>query len=669
MNAPSHPYQDSTLTSEQRADDLLSRLPLEDKAGLMFHPLAGIGAFDAPGPIGYPSTQTLLDRRINHVNILQAPHARDIAQWVNAVQAAALTQPFAIPFTISSDPRHAFGNNPGTGVAAGPFSQWPEPLGFGALDDPELMRHYGDIVRREYRAVGISVALHPQIDLATDPRWSRAGGTFGDNVDIVRRLGVAYIQGLRGERLGRGSVAAMGKHFPGGGPQLDGEDPHFPYGKEQVYPGGMWEMHLQPFRDAISAGLSQMMPYYGVPMGTEYDEVGFSFNREIVTGLLRGQLGFDGIVCSDWGIIGATPWGVEHLSFDERMRMALDAGIDQFGGEAIPDTLIALVRSGAVAESRIDESARRLLREKFTLGLFDDPFVDADEAAIVVGAAEAVAAGLDAQCAAHTLLTNDSGVACLPLARGISVYIEGMDPTALAGRAHVVATPEEADVAIVRAAAPFDQRGNPGDLESFFHAGSLDFAEEDVRHLEQIATVAPVLLGVYLDRGAILTPLLPHVATLVADFGSSDEAFARVLFGEAEPRGRLPFELPSSMAAVQASLPNVPSDSADPLFPAGFGLGYRTGWRALPHPTDAERASTTLARRQGGRYRVRRTSIGLILKDPDARAILSDEIPGLDTHPMLSVTLGMDVPSFLTLVLGEPAGDHRGRILTRLLAL
>jgi beta-glucosidase len=175
------PYQDPALGIEQRVEALLSRMTVEDKAGLMFQPLAGLGDFDAPGPLGYSSTRTLLDRRINHFNILQATTAREIAEWVNAVQAEARKQPLAIPVTVSSDPRPAFGSNPGTGLAAGPFSQWPEPLGFGALDDPQLVERFADTVRREYLAVGIRLGLHPQIDLATEPRWARAGGSFGES--------------------------------------------------------------------------------------------------------------------------------------------------------------------------------------------------------------------------------------------------------------------------------------------------------------------------------------------------------------------------------------------------------------------------------------------------------------------------------------------------------
>ena len=197
----------------------------------------------------------------------------------------------------------------------------------------------------------------------------------------------AYLSGMQLETLGRESVACMTKHFPGGGPQLDGEDPHFPYGREQVYPGGNSEYHLIPFAAAIEAGTAQVMPYYGMPVGTDHEEVGFGFNHGVITGLLRDRYGFDGVVCSDWGLLTdavidgvvwpARAWGVEHLSTAERALKALAAGVDQFGGEACPEVVVDLVRSGRIDEERIDASVRRLLRDKFRLGLFDDPYVDA----------------------------------------------------------------------------------------------------------------------------------------------------------------------------------------------------------------------------------------------------------------------------------------------------
>lgn len=571
-----YPYQDAVLPIEQRVEDLLSRMTVEDKAGLLFQQIAAIGDFGAPGLFGSASVRDMLDRRLTHFNILFAPQAREIAEWHNALQDAARQHPLGIPVSISTDPRHHFTDNPATALMAGPFAQFPETLGFAAIGSAELVERFADLVRREYLAVGIRAALHPQIDLATEPRWARQNTTFGEDAALTTRLGVAYIRGLQGFEVGPESVSVMAKHFPGGGPQKDGEDPHFAYGREQVYPGGLFDLHLSPFKAAIDAGVAQLMPYYGMPVGLPgVEEVGFGFNRDIITGLLREQLGYDGIVCTDWGILSNTCWGVEHLTFEERMIKALGAGVDQFGGETRADVLVSLVKNGQIAESRVDESARRLLREKFRLGLFENPYVDADRAGSLIGSAAARSEGLAAQAAAHTLLTNAAaGPARLPLSSNLRVYVEGVAPSAIGDRATVVDSSEEADVAILKLAAPFENRGDGMSIESFFHAGSLDFPAAEIERIHGIAATVPTVVDVYLDRPAVLAPIASAVASLIVNFGASDEAIVRVLFGEAEPEGNLPFDIPSSMAAVEASRPDVPFDTVDPTFRFGHGLRY-----------------------------------------------------------------------------------------------
>ncbi|MBD0708166.1 MULTISPECIES: glycoside hydrolase family 3 protein [unclassified Streptomyces] len=571
------PYQDPTLSVDQRVEDLLGRLPIEDKAGLMFHPLGSTAPDLAePGHFGMPSMATFLERRINHFNILWVKTARELAAWHNHIQRTVLSRPLGIPVTVSSDPRHSFTDNPATALMAGPFSQWPEPLGFAAIGSPELVRRWADTVRREYVAVGIRVALHPQIDLATEPRWARISTTFGEDADLTSKLAVAYVRGIQGEEVGTESVSAMAKHFPGGGPQLNGEDPHFPYGREQVYPGDNFDYHLAPFKAVIDAGVAQMMPYYGMPVGTEHEEVGFGFNKGVITDLLREKLGYDGVVCTDWGILANTCWGVEELTYEERMVKSLDAGVDQFGGEFRPQVLVDLVKAGKVTEERVDAAARRLLREKFRLGLFDHPYLDEEAAEAIVGGAEARAEGLSAQAASYVLLANAAeGPARLPLAPGgLKVYAEGLSAEALGDRATLVATPEEADVAVLRLSAPFEPRGEEGTLESFFHAGSLDFPAEETERVRRICATVPTLLDVYLDRPAILTDVASGAVSLTVNFGAAESAFVKVLFGEERPQGSLPFDLPSSMAAVEASRSDMPFDTADPLFRFGHGLRY-----------------------------------------------------------------------------------------------
>ncbi|MBA8992020.1 beta-glucosidase [Curtobacterium pusillum] len=577
------PYQDATLSIDQRVDDLIARMDPADKAGMLFHMMVAVGEHSSgSSAFGIPSLVAMVrNRRMSHFNLLgEAPSGREFAAWQNEAQRIAAETGLGIPLTFSTDPRHAFTDNPGASILAGQFSQWPETLGFAAIGSPERLERFADVARQEYTAVGLRIALHPQIDLATEPRWSRISGTFGEDADLTSRLVVGYIRGFQGDELGTDSVATMVKHFPGGGPQKDGEDPHFAYGREQVYPGGAFDYHLKPFRAAIEAGATQMMPYYGMPVGTDMEEVGFGFNKGVITDLLREELGFDGIVCTDWGLLTdvtilgtpmpARAWGVESLSREERMLKALEAGVDQFGGELCTDVLLDLVAEGRVTEARLDQSVRRLLREKFTMGLFDDPFVDEERAEAVVGAADFVAEGLAAQSDSLTLLTNTDSL--LPLSRGVRLYAEGIDVDKLGAYATVVESPDEADVAILRIKAPFEERS--GGFEAFFHAGSLEFPAVELERLTTIAEQVPTVIDVYLDRPAVLGGLEESAAALVADFGASDDAVLPVLFGARAPQGNLPFDLPRSMRAVEESRSDVAFDTADPTFRFGHGLRY-----------------------------------------------------------------------------------------------
>ena len=581
------PYQDSSNSVENRVEDLLARLSVQDKAGLMFHDIIMIGPggqlISSDSTFGRPATEVAIrDMRLNHFNLAgQVDDVRELVAWHNRVQELALATGPGIPVTLSTDPRHAFSNNPGTEALAGAFSQWPQSLGFAALGDAALMERYADIARQEYLAAGIRVALHPQIDLATEPRWARIGMTFGEDADLTSRLVTAYIRGFQGAELGSASVATMTKHFPGGGPQQDGEDPHFAYGREQVYPGGQIEYHLKPFRAAIAAGTSQIMPYYGMPVGTDWEEVGFAFSHGVITDLLRNELGYDGIVCTDWGLISdsvimdqpmpARAWGVEHLSELDRAQKIIDAGCDQFGGESRPELVVELVRAGRVTEERIDQSVRRLLREKFVLGLFDQPFLDVDRAVATIGRADFVAEGEAAQRAAVVWLTAaDSGPATLRLGTDQAVYSENISSAAAARLGRVVDDPAGADLAVLRLNAPYEPR--PGGFESFFHAGSLEFPAAERDRIVAICERVPTIIVLFLDRPAIVPEIAEAAAALLVEFGARDDAVVDVLLGEAQARGRLPFDLPSSTKAVTDSRSDVPYDTANPLFRFGDGI-------------------------------------------------------------------------------------------------
>jgi beta-glucosidase len=588
-------YEDPRQGVEARVEDLLARMTLEEKAGLLFINGAMVnddGSLeDKPGAPPFPrsAARQVADQGMSHFNLWQAPGAAALATWHNALQLLAEGTRLGIPATIASDPRNHFTRNIFS-MAAADFSQWCEPLGFGALDDAELVRRFAEIVRREYLAVGIRVALHPQLDLATEPRWPRISGCFGEDALVAARLGEAYILGFQGEKLGARSVACMAKHFPGGGPQLEGLDPHFEFQKGQAYPGGNFDYHLGPFESAIAAGTAAIMPYYGVPVGQTEEDVAMSFNKAIVTGLLRERYGYEGIVCTDWGLITDThlpggalwparAWGVEKLSETDRVLKALEAGVDQFGGESCPEHVVELVKSGRLSQQRLDQSVRRLLRLKFQLGLFDAPFVDEEAAARIVGDPESAAAGGASQRRAMVLLKNEGSI--LPMkgrpegAKGrAKVFVKNIDPEAAARYAQVVGSPEEADFAILRLDTPWIPVDTKNPFALGFHHGDLDFKLEAKEEILALLRRVPTIVAIYLDRPAVIPEIAAAAKALLGDFGASDEAVLDVVFGLAEPEGRLPFELPSSMEAVRRQKPDLPHDSEAPLYPYGFGLSY-----------------------------------------------------------------------------------------------
>jgi beta-glucosidase len=319
------------------------------------------------------------------------------------------------------------------------------------------------------------------------------------------------------------------------------------------------------------------MPGYGVPVGTRYDEVAFGFNAGVINGLLRTELGFDGIVCCDWGIITdhqimgephqARAWGVEQLSPSERTLLALNAGVDQFGGECQPELVTELVASGLLAVSRLDQSVARLLTEKFRLGLFDDRrYVDPEAADRIAGNAEFRAAGRRAQSRSVTVLTNQ----VLPAPAGRRLFVQGIDPAVAAAYGDVVSDPGQADLAVLRLSARYEQR--PGRFESLFHTGPLDFAPDRLTEILRLLTSVPTVMAIHLERPAVIPEISQAAAALLAVYGASDAALLDVVIGRVQPEGRLPVQLPRSMSDVLDGRPDVPRESQDPLFDFGDGL-------------------------------------------------------------------------------------------------
>jgi beta-glucosidase len=580
-------YEDPLQPIEARVDDLLEQLTLPEKAGLLFfdgvviNPDGSLGEKPGTQGGGGVAVNKIEQQKMNHFNLWEIPEVAAVAKWHNRLQQYAEGTRLGIPVTIASDPRNHFSKNIFAMAAAG-FSQWCETLGLAAIGDAELVRQFAEIVRKEYLAVGIRVALHPQIDLATEPRWPRISGTLGEDAHLTERLVKAYIEGFQGETLGIDSVACMTKHFPGGGPQNKGLDPHFEFQQGQIYPGNNFDYHLIPFEAAFEAGTAAIMPYYGVPVGQTDEDVAMAFNKMIITGLLREKYQFDGVICTDWGLITdlifpetvwpARAWGVEHLTETERVQKAIEAGVDQFGGESCPEYVVELVEGGKLSEDRIDQSVRRVLRQKFQLGLFDNPFVDEERLQDVFGDPTSKTMGLSSQQRAMTLLKNEDGV--LPLKNPPKVFVKNMDSATAGQYTQIVDTPDEADIAILRLETPWIPVETKNPFARGFHHGDLDFKEKAKTEILAILKSVPTIVVINLDRPAVIPEIAAASKALFGEFGASDEAVMNVIFGKAEPEGNLPFELPSSMEAVRHQKPDVPYDSEAPLFEFGFGLRY-----------------------------------------------------------------------------------------------
>ncbi|SEK06570.1 beta-glucosidase [Sphingobium sp. AP50] len=594
------PYEDWRLTPAERARDLVIRMTVQEKAGtVIFGGLAtkdptGMGAeyrLDAAENLIAARFITALGTRAD------APPAALAAQH-NRFQEIAEKTRLGIPLILATDPRHHFFSVIGASNSARYFSQWPDAPGLGAIDDPKITRRFADIARQEYRAVGLHMTLSPQADLASEPRWTRVIGTFGDNPDRVAKQVAAYVEGFQNGTggLGSHSVISVIKHWVGYGAAKEGYDSHNYYGRFADLRGNYLAAHIRPFEAAFRVNVATVMPTYSILEGAAVDglavePIGAGFSRPLVTDLLRRQYGFKGVVLSDSAItedclttcmgkkgepgrppeIGM-PWGVENLSRTERAALALNAGVDQILGLDDPEVILNALRSGLVTEKRIDAAVTSILEQRFAIGLFENPYVDPDAAAAIVGSPPFRAAALDAQQRSFVWLERKANI--VPIRPGTKLFLRGVNPKVARDRGFEVTDRlEDADIVMVRAATPFQTLYPNFFISRFQHSGDLDFKSGN-RDLEVVNKAAaaniPVIVDANLERPAILTPIRDKASILLGSFGATDGALFDILTGRAKAQGRLPFELPSSMDAVRAQRSDAPHDSANPLYPSGY---------------------------------------------------------------------------------------------------
>ena len=645
-------YEDWRQPIEARVADLVSRMTMDEKAGmLMIDQLNADAGGQVPLLAGKLLFEEKMTRFILRNTVTSSPEdvghpffgaqvtPYEMAQFTNAVQEMCETTRLGIPAIFKSNPRNHFeeGGMGGLDASVGAFSAWPKEAGLAATRDMELIADFARTVAVEWSALGIRGMYGYCLDLSTEPRWFRITETFAQDADLVSEIATVLVKGIQGETLDHRSVQVTMKHFPGGGPQEGGADPHFKFGKYQAYPGDNFDYHYKPFVAAIRAGVSSIMPYYGVPVGQKYlpNDVGMSFSRGITTELLRGELGFEGNVNSDTAIATTMPWGVEDKPVGERVAMAINAGVDVLSGFSDNQQMTALIDAGTISEERVDKAVSRLLIEQFKLGLFENPFVEPNRAGYILNNRITQSKADTAQRKAIVLLQNRNNVLPMetpspkpqpnpfamlgfhqdevdepeidPVSKRL--YVMGMDPEVVSGpewnEYEVVsgdydatngesrpAVPDGTDYAIIRVVIGNNSKIGGGFLPVPDPEELDEIAFSDMENSDSW-TVTPSLgdiNGVMSEIGADRTIVsirfrqpfvideasgLRNAGALVATFGSSDAALMDVLSGKHPAQGKLPFALANSAEAILRQHSDVPGYSEeDTLFPFGHGLEY-----------------------------------------------------------------------------------------------
>lgn len=605
-NGEIDPYEDWRLPMEERIADLVSKMTLEEKAGLMFHPniaipesgeikydftdeekaiLAKAEEEQYAGPVG-PGGQGAGNMAIgqmrrtataksyieekNFRNILNngtcAP--KKFAEWSNGMQEIAEASRLGIPIMFSTDPRH--GSGTGAHVRGTQyFSQFPSnegQVGITAARDAELVEDFGAVVAEEYRAVGLHMILGPQIDVMTEPRWSRNMGCFSESAELTTEMLEAFMDGAQGKdgMVGPDKILVHLKHWPGAGPHENGG------GSWLVYPTDNQDYHYMPWKAGIAKNALAAMGYYS---GTYVDTLNVNYSYHISTEVLYDQLGFKGAICTDWGVASRGPLNPRlqgKTTLKDNYAMIYNAGVDQIGSETRPEYIIELVKEGRMTEERVNQAASRILQWHFILGLFENPYVDPDKAEGVLQREDSQSRGYQAQQMSNILLTNDG---TLPAKEGIKLYAEGVAADAAAKYAVVVDKPQDADLILYRTTTVSDNRGRnraQGEV-------NIDFPAEKWAHIQELRSYGKPVVVAFNPTGSscILPPAVKtDINASLMIFDVFDTALLDVVFGRFNPVGKLPFEVPSSMDAVRAQKEDKPFDSVDPTFEFGHGLSY-----------------------------------------------------------------------------------------------
>ncbi|MGM9445395.1 glycoside hydrolase family 3 protein [Streptomyces murinus] len=604
IDAHGLPYLNAKLPVKKRVADLLSRMSLAEKAGQMTQ--AERAGLTTPGDIASYDLGSLLSGG----GSTPTPNtAEGWAQMIDGFQLQAQATRFQIPLIYGVDAVHGHNNLYGATVM-------PHNIGIGATRDPQLAERTGAVTAAEVRATGVPWDFAPCLCVSRDERWGRSYESFGEDPALVESM-ETMIQGLQGRADGSDlsrddKVLATAKHFVGDGGTAYGSSTTGSYTIDQgvttVTRQQLEDIHLAPYKSAVRRGIGTVMPSYSSLdiTGDGQGAVKMHARGDMINGELKGKLGFDGFVISDWNAIDQLPG-----DYANQVRTAVNAGVDMmmvpYTYKDFSSTLIDEVKAGRVTEARIDDAVSRILTQKFELGLFEHPYADTSGAA-AIGSPAHRAVARQAAAESQVLLKNSGGL--LPLKKSEKVYVAGSNAddignqtggwtltwqgasgdtvpgtTILQGMRQAggdVTYSKDAsaptagyDVGVVVVGeTPYAE--GVGDVGN---GRSLSLSAADQAAVDKVCGAMKCVVLIVSGRPQLIGDRLGEIDSLVASWlpGTEGEGVADVLYGARPFTGQLPVTWPKS----EAQLPiNVGDASYDPQFPYGWGLTTRT---TVPH--------------------------------------------------------------------------------------
>lgn len=655
-NGQLDPYEDWRLSPEQRANDLIARMTLAEKAGLVnasnITPIGGnytsaeIGSSPScaagetgkkylceittgSGAAGIWGTTRMINEYNGRYFILRSnPPTKTLATYLNNFQEVAEESRLGIPAVIISNPRNHAAAGLGLSEASGVFSYWPGTLGLAATQDPALVRDFAETAAAEWRATGIRKGYMYQVEAATEPRWTRNNGTFGEDPDLVAAIARQLVLGFQGEKLGVNSIALTMKHYPGNGIAPRGVDSHDAAGKYAVYPtaGSLIRYQLKGFQAAMDAGVSAIMTNYQEPANAgsatqlpqsfwytltqQFEEVGQAYNAKLMQYAFEA-MGFKGYLNTDSQVAvdGNQTYGVESLTLPQRLAKSLNGGISLLSiassnmGTATPtlapSAVIDAVNSGILTEATLNKAAVKLLKEMFSLGIFENPYVDADAAVTVVHSAQAQAKADVAQRKSVVLLKNVADV--LPLAGSspptVKIYGEVFAKTNAAALTTALRTKLAAVYPTATMVTDYTQATHAvlivqpttftgTDAQGQYVKIALDTDTGiDVAKINSIEAVAKTIISVNMGQPWLLNGIEPGAAAILGTYDITSDALFDVISGVFKPTGGLPMGIPKDQATLDAQAADVPGnyesidyaykDAMNNTYKFGFGLRYK----------------------------------------------------------------------------------------------